>query len=198
VDDFWLFHLGPVMMHLSKVPAGQDVHAYDGSGEWIKIYNIGLEIRRELSYPVFWLPENGHQLPPRVSSLTTHDYKVERMLKGQFIATIPKQTPAGKYLLRVDQPYYGSGNSDAQMYPTCAQIEVMGGVSGDLPKGIKIPEDLQNESPGTYIVVGNMENPANHIGIGMFLTPNFPNDFTYPGGPLWDGEKLEQDYPPKL
>jgi hypothetical protein len=39
---------------------------------------------------------------------------------------------------------------------------------------------------------------ADEFGIGMFFTPDFPNDFTYPGGPLWDGEKLEQDYPPKL
>jgi hypothetical protein len=55
------------MMHLSKVPMGKDVHTYDGSGEWVKIYTLGLEIRKELSYPVFWLPENGGQLPPRVS-----------------------------------------------------------------------------------------------------------------------------------
>jgi len=66
---FVIFHPGPVVMHLSKVPKGQDIHKYDGSGEWVKIYTLGLEIRKELYYPVFWLPENGGQLqlPPRVS-----------------------------------------------------------------------------------------------------------------------------------
>lgn len=54
-------------MHLSKVTTGQDVHAYDGSGEWVKIYNLGLEIRKDL-WPdvVSWLPFNEGKLPPRV------------------------------------------------------------------------------------------------------------------------------------
>jgi hypothetical protein len=57
------------MMHLSKVPTGKDVHTYDGSGEWTKIYTLGLEIRKvdESKYSIFWLPENGGQLSPRVS-----------------------------------------------------------------------------------------------------------------------------------
>jgi hypothetical protein len=62
-----VIHEGPVMMHLSRVPAGQDVRAYDGSGEWVKIYTMGIEIRKELDYPVYWLPRGNQKNAPRVS-----------------------------------------------------------------------------------------------------------------------------------
>jgi hypothetical protein len=50
-----LYHPGPVIASLSKVPDGQDVREYDGSGEWVKIYNLGLEIHPEFEKPVVWL-----------------------------------------------------------------------------------------------------------------------------------------------
>ncbi|OAG09647.1 uncharacterized protein CC84DRAFT_1202321 [Paraphaeosphaeria sporulosa] len=159
---FKVLHLGSVIMHLSKVPVSQDIHAYDGSGNWVKIYTLGLEIRKDL-WPdvVSWLPFNEGKLPPR------------------FIATIPKQTPGGQYLLRVDQSYFGQYDLDPQIYPSCAQIEVVSDVTGDLPEGINIPEAFQKNSPGM-----------------KYVQEHWPNGYTYPGGPLWDGEKLEQDYPP--
>ncbi|KAF2871788.1 glycosyl hydrolase family 61-domain-containing protein [Massariosphaeria phaeospora] len=158
-----IVHEGPVMMHLSRAPAGQDLRTYDGSGEWVKIYTLGIEIRKELANPVFWLPHNDGKEAPR------------------FISTIPKQTPAGKYLVRVDQVYYGNSqyNTAPQLFPACAQIEVVSDTTGDLPKGIKIPENLQMDQPG---MTSKYED--------------LPNKYTYPGGPLWDGETLVQDYPP--
>jgi hypothetical protein len=42
-----------------------------------------------------------------------------------------------------------NGTLYAQMYPTCAQIEVESDSSLEaLPKGIRIPEDMSQESPG--------------------------------------------------
>jgi len=32
----------------------------------------------------------------------------------------------------------------------------------------------------------------------MLYVKDWPNGYTYPGGPLWDGEKLVQDDPPRL
>jgi hypothetical protein len=41
------------------------------------------------------------------------------------------------------------------MYPSCAQIEVENDIEGlSLPKGISIPEDLSEESPGKF---GNLQ-----------------------------------------
>jgi len=66
----------------------------------------------------------------------------------QIEATLPKQTPAGKYLLRVDQVYPGVQDSVAQIYPACAHIEVESDVNGELPKGIQIEEALSDYAPG--------------------------------------------------
>lgn len=59
-------HPGPVVVHLSQVPDGQDVHEYDGTGEWVKIYTLGLEVRED--DPVHWLAYNNEGLPDRVSA----------------------------------------------------------------------------------------------------------------------------------
>ena len=60
---------------------------------------------------------------------------------------IPTQTPAGQYLLRVDM-IYNYGKTVAQLYPSCAQIQVESSATGELPKGVKIPETLYPEMPG--------------------------------------------------
>jgi hypothetical protein len=35
-------HPRPLIIDLSKVPEGQDIHSYDGAEEWVKIYTLGL------------------------------------------------------------------------------------------------------------------------------------------------------------
>jgi hypothetical protein len=54
--------------------------------------------------------------------------------------------------MRADQVYYGSyrDHADPQVYPACAHIEVISDTTGDLPKGVKIPEALRMDQPGTY------------------------------------------------
>jgi hypothetical protein len=171
---FSVNHQGPVVVHLSRPPTGQDVRTYDGSGDWVKIHTVGLEIREDHENPVFWLPLNDYLGSPR------------------FKFTLPKQTPEGQYLLRVDQIWpgvYESGEHgitqiEPQLYPACAQIEVESAISGDLPKGIKIPEGLSNLSPG--MTVSNDQYYSRKVDIG----------YVYPGGPLWDGEKLLEDKAP--
>ena len=37
-DPWPWIHPGPVVVHISRVPDGQDVRTYDGAGEWIKMY----------------------------------------------------------------------------------------------------------------------------------------------------------------
>jgi len=65
-------HPGPAVAHLSKVPEGQDVTTYDGSGEWVKIYTLGFDIIPTDPNPVHWIVYNNQQLPGRVSYLNTY------------------------------------------------------------------------------------------------------------------------------
>jgi hypothetical protein len=41
-----------------------------------------------------------------------------------------------------------NSSSPAQLYPSCAQIQIESDFSGSLPEGIKIPDALQHTSPG--------------------------------------------------
>jgi hypothetical protein len=45
-----------------------------------------------------------------------------------------------------------------QFYPSCAQIEVQSEATGELPKGVKIPEDWQKSSEGVYTWI-RLSNP---------------------------------------
>lgn len=140
---FSLTHEGPVVVHLSSPSTGHDVRTYDGSGEWVKIHTTGLEIRQDRERPVFWLPLNDNLGSPR------------------FSFTLPKQTPAGQYLLRVDQIWpgvYESGEHgliqiEPQLYPACAQIKVESAIIGKLSIGIKMPEDLSKTSAGNEGII---------------------------------------------
>lgn len=46
-------HPGPLIIHLSKVPDGQNISENDGSGDWVKIYTMGLNITQD--QPLSWL-----------------------------------------------------------------------------------------------------------------------------------------------
>ncbi|KAI1848649.1 hypothetical protein JX266_005508 [Neoarthrinium moseri] len=170
-------HEGPVIAHLSQVPEGLDVTAYDGSGEWVKIFTLGMEWRADQTEPIHWLAYNkqgsGQGWP------------------GRFMFKIPAQTPAGQYLLRMDEINTGleehneafNSSSPAQLYPSCAQIQVESDYSGDLPRGIPIPESFSHTSPGMAIT------------LNMYRDKKIDEGYVYPGGPLWDGTTLVQDKP---
>ena len=72
---------------------------------------------------------------------------------------------------------------DGQIYATCAQISVESEYSGDLPEGIKIPEGLSKESPGMS------------TSLAMYRQEVIDEGYVYPGGKLWDGERVVQDGP---
>ncbi|KAH7122837.1 glycosyl hydrolase family 61-domain-containing protein [Dendryphion nanum] len=163
--SFGVAHDGPASVFISRVPEGQNIESYDGSGEWLKISTSGVEFRDNFNW-VYWLPSHGARL----------------------VAKLPPQTPAGKYLLRIDQIWPGGGDpsggagSDPQHYPACAHIEVESNSnSNPLPKGVKIPEVLCRECPG-------MTFGGNHATWLEAL-----NGTVYPGGPIWDGETVKED-----
>ncbi|KAF2121249.1 glycosyl hydrolase family 61-domain-containing protein [Lophiotrema nucula] len=165
-------HPGPLLVHLSKVPDGQDVRTYDGSGEWIKIFTMGLELRPNETNPVHWLPYNNQGLPPR------------------FTFKIPAQVPAGQYLMRMDilwpgyyydPPYSNLSNVTAQHYPSCGQLNIISDSKTPLPQGVKIPEIFSPNSTGMT------------TNYSMYELKKLEDGYEYPGGLLWDGEKLIVD-----
>lgn len=73
----------------------------------------------------------------------------------KFIFTIPEETPAGDYLLRMDlvvpglwePPIYTA--DVPQLYATCAHLSIASEATGSLPEGVKIPEVFYTTEPGT-------------------------------------------------
>lgn len=62
---------------------------------------------------------------------------------------VPKQTPAGEYLLRIDVVYHHYSNEVPQLYPACAQIVVDGDAMEALPEGgVQFPEAYDPKEPG--------------------------------------------------
>jgi len=56
---------GSSFMYLSRVPVNQDIHTYDGSGEWVKIYTLGFELHRSVDNWITWLPKAGYRVRRR-------------------------------------------------------------------------------------------------------------------------------------
>lgn len=117
---------------------------------------------------------------------------------------IPAETPAGQYLLRVDLIFLGldylGAVTGGQLYPSCVQLLVQSPIKGNLPKGIKIPEDFSNSSPGKFDVYARTCCGlllSAHVGmvtsIDMSRGQTLDEGYVYPGGPLWDGTSLIED-----
>lgn len=125
----------------------------------------------------------------------------------QFSFELPEKTPAGQYLLRIDQIWPGVSESgtqiEPQLYPACAQIEVESATTGELPKGIKIPEGLSNISPGmedSYHPELDVLEAHKYSGMvvssDQYYSRKVDTGYVYPGGPLWDGTMLLEDKAP--
>lgn len=86
--------------------------------------------------------------------------------------TIPKNTPSGKYLVRIESIALHQAQSagGAQMYLSCAQVEVTGGGSG---------------KPGPLVAFPGAYN-ANDAGLRWSYYP-IATSYTAPGPKVWDG-----------
>lgn len=119
--DVAVYHQGPVSFYMSKASSG--AVAYDGSGDWFKIKDIG---------PTF---SNG---------AASWD------LSKTYTVTIPKSLPSGDYLLRIQQlaihnPYPAG---IPQFYISCAQVTVTSGGSGSPSPNVKIPGFITGTESG--------------------------------------------------
>ncbi|KAF2867302.1 glycosyl hydrolase family 61-domain-containing protein [Massariosphaeria phaeospora] len=114
-------HVGPGAAYMSKAPG--DLESYEGDGDWFKIGVSGA------SDGMYW----------------------DSPGKNEMNFTIPKTTPPGKYLVRVEHfnisPYYNS----TQQFINCAQVEVSGAGGGTPGPMIKFPGGYDLSDPGIWL-----------------------------------------------
>lgn len=128
--DQAVYHQGPVSLYMSKAPAA--VSAYDGSGDWFKIFDWGPTIT------------GGQATWPMRSAYTQN---------------IPKCIPDGEYLLRIQSLAIHNPGSTPQWYISCAQVKVTGGGSATPSPMVKIPGAFKATDPGyTANIYNNLKS----------------------------------------
>lgn len=136
-------HPGPMQVYMSKAPG--DVREYDGSGDWFKIWELG----------------------PQQFSSDGITWGVTDI--GNFTFTLPEETPAGQYLLRIEHiGVHGAGEyGGAEFFFNCAQIEVESDSTAVPSPVVQIPGLYTGYEPGiefymyrNYIVNYTMPGPA--------------------------------------
>ncbi|KAI9370028.1 glycosyl hydrolase family 61-domain-containing protein [Aspergillus egyptiacus] len=123
-------HPGPLQIYMSKVPSGEDVTAYDGSGDWFMVHQEG--VCSDIS-----------------DGLVDTDWCTWDRDTVSF--NIPNDMPAGQYLVRVEHIGLHRGFSgNAEFYFTCAQIEVTGDGNGSPTEVVSIPGVYQPDDPNIH------------------------------------------------
>ncbi|KAF2007275.1 lytic polysaccharide monooxygenase, partial [Amniculicola lignicola CBS 123094] len=143
-----IFHQGPLQFYMAKAPEGTDIASWDGSGNvWFKIY---AEKATSSGGQLSWASLN----------------------KGSVSVTIPKNTPSGDYLLRIEHIalHQASNTNGAQFYISCAQVKVTGGGSGSPGPLVSFPGAYKATDPGIKVNI--------YSGTGSY---------TPPGPAVWTG-----------
>ncbi|KAH8148915.1 uncharacterized protein LAJ45_06889 [Morchella importuna] len=139
--DQAVYHQGPILWYLGKVPSGQTAATWDGSGaNWIKIKQEG---------PTF---SSGSATWPMYQT---------------YSASIPSSIPSGDYLLRVEQIALHNPGGAPQFYISCGQITVTGGGSAS-PSYFSIPGHITATDPGITVNIYNAFTSYTFPGPAVF------------------------------
>jgi hypothetical protein len=124
-------HPGPQQVYLSKAPGA--AAAYDGSGDWAKIYTL-----------TYFL--NSYDTSDGILKWATHKART-------FNFKLPIETPPGEYLLRAEGLALHAAHKpdNYQFYIACAQINVLGTGTGVPGPTIRFPGGYQWNSTGVLI-----------------------------------------------
>ncbi|CAK7210937.1 hypothetical protein SCUCBS95973_000961 [Sporothrix curviconia] len=144
-----IYHPGALSAYMAKVPEGQTLAGWDGSGAvWFKVYQ---DMPTVAGSQMTWPSQN----------------------KASVSFTVPSCIESGDYLFRIEHVALHSASraGGAQFYISCAQISVTGG------SGAKKPTDLV-AFPGAYKATdpGIMLNI--YANAGKPYTPAGPAVFT--------------------
>ncbi|KAI9154827.1 Polysaccharide monooxygenase Cel61a 4 [Paramyrothecium foliicola] len=141
-------HPGPGLVYMSRAP-GDNVKNYDGSGDWFKIFQEGV-CRSSGDFTT--------------NAWCTWD-------RNWIAATIPKDTPNGEYLVRVEHiGVHRSHVNQPEHYTSCMQVKVVNGGSGSPGPLVKFPGAYKaSDAYATFSIYGGHKN------------------FPFPGPAVWSG-----------
>ncbi|KAF9876528.1 cellulose-growth-specific protein [Colletotrichum karsti] len=146
----YIGHPGPLAVYLSKAP--ETAKTYKGDGEWFKVYQSSLS--NKTVDPMQWASFIGGGV-------------------RNFTFTLPKDLPAGEYLMRGEHLALHSADLyQAQFYMGCAQIKVTGSGAGTPGPTVKFPGAYDPRDPG--------------ILVNMYWPPL--RQYTPPGPKAWPNE----------
>ncbi|KAF2022356.1 lytic polysaccharide monooxygenase [Aaosphaeria arxii CBS 175.79] len=146
-------HPGPTQYYLAKVPEGKSASNWDGSGNvWFKFHTEmpTVDKNKQMTWP------------------GQNEYKTTN-------ATIPKSTPSGEYLLRVEHIalHMAMQANKAQFYLSCSQIKITDGGSGSPGPLVALPGAYKSNDPGILVNLGSIQNA--------------PETYQPPGPKVWSG-----------
>ncbi|VUC35589.1 unnamed protein product [Clonostachys rosea] len=134
-------HPGPGLVYMSRAP-DDNVKAYDGSGDWFKIFEEGVCSQSADFTKDAWC---------------TYD-------RNWLAATIPADTPSGEYLVRFEHiGIHRSHVNQPEHYVSCVQVKVTGGGSGNPSPTVKFP--------GAYADTDDYANFSIYNGYKAFTMP---------------------------
>jgi hypothetical protein len=129
-----IYHPGPLLAYMAKVPSGETASSWDGSGSvWFKIFEQGPEASSYGTEALVW-PTND----PDATTVTF---------------TLPSALPSGEYLFRVEHIalHVATSEGGAQFYLSCAQVNVINGGSGSPSPLVAFPGAYSATDPGILI-----------------------------------------------
>ncbi|PVI06991.1 lytic polysaccharide monooxygenase [Periconia macrospinosa] len=147
-------HPGPTQYYLAKVPSSASVTSWDGSGAvWFKI-STTMPTVDQSTKQMTWPAQNEY--------VTAN-------------ATIPKSTPDGDYLLRVEHIalHMASQANKAQFYLSCTQVKISGGGSGTPGPLVSLPGAYKTNDPGILVDLNKIAQA--------------PSTYQPPGPAVWKG-----------
>ncbi|KAM0329277.1 hypothetical protein ACHAQA_004582 [Verticillium albo-atrum] len=125
-----IFHPGPAIAYLARVPSGQSASTWSGQGAvWFKVWQDN-------------------------ASITSSGISWPNMNAGSVSFPLPRCLDNGEYLLRFEHIALHSASSSggAQLYLSCAQIRVTGGSGGYKPaRLLSFPGAYSASDPGLLI-----------------------------------------------
>lgn len=145
-----IIHTGPAQIYMARPPNDDLAHFNGTDGKWFKIASITA----------------AQDTSPKKNFWITHQ-------KKQVNFTIPKLTPSGKYLLRIEHFTY------PQWYVNCAHVNIIS------DSKVTIPENYPFATfPGTY----KANDPAINMNKTIWDKEGALLNYIGPGPPIWPGE----------
>ncbi|KAJ4358781.1 uncharacterized protein N0V89_003365 [Didymosphaeria variabile] len=158
-----MYHPGPLTVWLS--PA-EDLSAYQGTNPWVKILSV--------------VNRTAQSVPPSDDYTWKHQWGAYQAPSWNF--TIPASTPAGAYLLRIEQiypvPVGELGSLGAQFYVNCAHLRVVN--DGEAKE---VGDDFKVGIPGVY----TYGQPEIYRWVDIGNETFDIRDWVEPGPKVWEG-----------